>query len=406
MDIGSFVVNGDRTNVDINDTAAEILQLCNGYRNMEAIIREIAQKYDASTDITRINVQEFLLPLLNLGIIIDEKEEMDIRRVKGSEDVHYPDHIIWELTSACPLRCRHCYLPSKQHKFIDSENINKIMNLIEETGVYSVQLTGGEALLHPEIERITEQLCALNIQIALSTSGVILNSRARKVVQRLKKHGSVRVSIDGTEYYHNDIRQNADAYQNSIKFIQYAVQKQVLCQVATVLISQPLSMIEEHICLMRDLGVSVVVLSPVSLQGEAERSKLKPLYNMSNVCKLIQKLNEKYATDTFMIQKPADMSQRNCGCGHRIIRIRPDLSITPCPMIETTMGILNEKEYSEILIKKAPIFYDHYSPGIEICGSCDKQCECKNCTAFAIQVKEQSDNCFWAAYQPNFICSL
>lgn len=405
-DVASFVFNKNRTNVDINETASEILRYCNGYYNIEEIIKKVAINHGLSFETAKTNVEEFLFPLIELKVIIDKKETKKKSVVKGSKEIYYPDSIIWELTTQCPLRCKHCYLPNKEHKFINGNEIDEILNIMERTGVYSVQLTGGEALLHSEIERIVDYLIESNIHIALSTSGMILNSLAKNVVKKICGHGNVRVSIDGPELYHNEIRQNNNAFKRAIDFIHYAISQQVICQVATVLIDQPMEMIEAHVKLIRDMGVSLLAFSPVSIQGEAKRNRINAVYNMEQVIEIIEELNKKYSTDTFMIQASVEDSNRNCGCGHKVVRIRPDLTITPCPMIESVMGSLKEKSYETILKEKAKIYHAHYSPGIKLCKECDKKSTCGKCTAFALRMMEDYRTCKWAKAQQEFISCL
>lgn len=405
-DIASFVLNKNRTNLDINETASEILRYCNGYYDIEEIIKNVSINHNLSLETAKINVEEFLLPLIELNAVIDKKETKNKSFVKGSKEIYYPDSIIWELTTQCPLRCKHCYLPNKDHNFINRNEIDEILNIIDRTGVYSVQLTGGEAFLHSEIEYIVDYLIDSDIQIALSTSGMIQNSLAKNVVKKICGHGNIRVSIDGPELYHNEIRQNNNAFKHSIDFIHYAISQHVICQVATVLINQPMEMIEEHVKSIRDMGVSLLAFSPVSIQGEAKRNQIDSTYNMAQVNEIIETLNKKYSTDTFMIQTSVDDPNRNCGCGHKVIRIRPDLTITPCPMIESNMGSLKEKNYEEILKDKAKICHDHYSPGSELCKDCDKKSLCGKCTAFALHMKEDYHTCRWAKTQPEFISCL
>ncbi|MFA9378685.1 MAG: PqqD family peptide modification chaperone [Lachnotalea sp.] len=180
-DIASFVFNKVRTNVDINETACEILKYCNGYYDIDEIIKKVSINHGISIETARMNVEEFLMPLAEMGAIIDKKENMNKTIVKGSKEIYYPDNIIWELTTQCPLRCKHCYLPNKEPIFIKRDEIDKILDIIDRTGVYSVQLTGGEALLHSDLLYIVEHLIESNIHIALSTSGMILNTMAKNV---------------------------------------------------------------------------------------------------------------------------------------------------------------------------------------------------------------------------------
>lgn len=404
--LASFVISGDRTNVTINETAFEILNLCNGYYSIDEIELIICNNHNISKEIVHSNVQEFLMPLLKLGAVVNRRNAANTSIVKGSNEFYYPDYIIWELTTQCPLRCLHCYLPNKEHIFVNKKNIDRILKIIHTTGVYSVQLTGGEAMLHPEIGYIIDSLINANIQVSLSSSGFILNSFTQNIIKKLELHGIIRISIDGNEEYHNNIRQNSSAYKKSINFLKYAIKHNILCQVSTVLIDQPIDMIDVHVRKMRDIGVSILVLSPISVQGEAKKNQLHMHYDWNSVSRIISVLNKKYASNSFMIQEPSDKIVANCGCGYNVIRIRPDLSITPCPMIEITLGTLETSEYNNILKEKSIMYSKLFSPGPTMCEKCKNQKYCSKCIACALQNKENSKNCIWEITQKDIIKCL
>lgn len=61
--------------------------------------------------------------------------------------------LVWlELTSACNLRCSHCFLdgaPSRSR--ISLPDVRRIVEELAGLGVLRLTLTGGEALLHPDM---------------------------------------------------------------------------------------------------------------------------------------------------------------------------------------------------------------------------------------------------------------
>ena len=68
---------------------------------------------------------------------------------------HYPANIIWKLTSACNLRCKHCFYYTNKNIFDTQNDMSKeevlslAQYLVEELNILSVLLTGGEVLLSP-----------------------------------------------------------------------------------------------------------------------------------------------------------------------------------------------------------------------------------------------------------------
>ena len=59
-----------------------------------------------------------------------------------------------DLTDACTERCVHCYVPRDQHDFLPYEMVEKVLREFRVMNGLTVHLTGGEAMLHPDFERI------------------------------------------------------------------------------------------------------------------------------------------------------------------------------------------------------------------------------------------------------------
>lgn len=96
--------------------------------------------------------------------------------------------VLVEITDACNLACRVCYADSKGDKILPLTTFKQFMrNLIaQKTQLDSVQITGGEASLHPEFWQIIEFLHAQpGVQkIYLPTNGILFSKSG--VVKNLK----------------------------------------------------------------------------------------------------------------------------------------------------------------------------------------------------------------------------
>ncbi len=117
------------------------------------------------------------------------------------------------LTHKCNMRCPHCYNELDPSKNIHSENkmlsVNKVITLfdsLEKQGFKKVMLSGGEALLHPNLMKILNEANKRNMKTALFTNGKSLN---QVTIQKLYKVGldELRISfnelvwIDSVEQY-------------------------------------------------------------------------------------------------------------------------------------------------------------------------------------------------------------
>lgn len=108
--IFSSFKDGYRDPAIINESAAEILALCDGTNTLQDIVAVLSEKYD-SPEIVKENVNSFLDPFIKNNLIetIQISSKSDV--TKGSQAIYYPDVLIWEITDYCPLMCKHCYWP-------------------------------------------------------------------------------------------------------------------------------------------------------------------------------------------------------------------------------------------------------------------------------------------------------
>jgi molybdenum cofactor biosynthesis enzyme MoaA len=102
-----------------------------------------------------------------------------------------------EITDKCPLRCIHCSSSPKRGEL----SFDEIKETIDRYPIIeSVVLSGGEPLMHPEVEAIIEWLLEKDLQLMLYTSGYVEASAAF-----LAQFDLVFTSLYGTARFHNFI---------------------------------------------------------------------------------------------------------------------------------------------------------------------------------------------------------
>lgn len=390
--------NSSRGNIVINDSASSILELCDGTNSIENIIHILTKAYKEDISIVKQNVTNFLYPLLQCGAIENiEKLQSNNPIVRGSKEVYYPDIVCWEITDYCPLNCRHCYLPKKNNNILSKKNIDEILTIFDLMGVCQVQITGGEALTHPYLEYIIDQLIERGIIISVSTSAFYYTEDLFKYLLKLKNiNGScVRVSLDGNKTTHNYIRNNENSYDHAMKFITTACELGIPCQIGATLINQTKKELEELVSTVKKLGVYFIEIGSVCEQGNASKNSVVCKYTPSEYREFLNQLSSKYSDKNFNIKLPKETTQKNCGAGYGLIRIRPDLSITPCPMTEFNLGNLKDNSIYDIMNKANKVFCDFEFPQEKYCQGCEKENECKNCTAQGFNNKNKVKYCFW-----------
>ena len=189
--------------------------------------------------------------------------------------------LIWDITSACNLKCIHCYNAEKYSGI--RKDIGGTLTLKEALGAADklyrggfkeVFLIGGEPLMYPDLSALIEHLKDKEFRVMVTTNGTLLNE---KMAQRLVelKIDSLIVSLDGaTERTSDEIRGKGSfkkATQNLKRFAHLAQEAgvNVLTGIGFVLTKKNLSEVEYLPELGNSLGVSGVDLQFLTADGRA-----------------------------------------------------------------------------------------------------------------------------------------
>ena len=123
-----------------------------------------------------------------------------------------------QITDACNLACRHCYIDDKQRHELLPSQVNAVLQEFQSMQGLRVLVTGGEPLLHSKFKEINEMLPDFFLRKVLFTNGLLLKKDAIKTL----KFDEIQVSIDGLETAHDSIR-GEGTFKRSLEAIQHAL---------------------------------------------------------------------------------------------------------------------------------------------------------------------------------------
>jgi len=104
-----------------------------------------------------------------------------------------------EVTGVCNLKCRHCY---RKNDVMNHASLDEIKERVANNESENVIITGGEALLHPEIESILELVKESGRTCIMITNGVEL----LKNKELLRLVDVLNVSLDWPDERHDENR--------------------------------------------------------------------------------------------------------------------------------------------------------------------------------------------------------
>ena len=140
--------------------------------------------------------------------------------------------IYFYLTEGCNLKCRHCWIAPNYEKcqngklnfpYVDFEIFKDIIEQGIELGLASVKLTGGEPLIHPQIEEIITYIHQKKLRLVIETNGVLVTPELAELILQ-GENSFVSVSIDSHKREtHEWIRGVPGSYNAAVKGIENLV---------------------------------------------------------------------------------------------------------------------------------------------------------------------------------------
>jgi radical SAM protein with 4Fe4S-binding SPASM domain len=214
-----------------NELGILIVSLLKQNHDLEYVKKYILNEYDVDEKELNNDLREFLFSLTQYQ---ENIWEWDIEK-KHESLLEFPLRIEIEVTSLCNWNCGFCYnvwkidpnltdadvkqkIKMLPQKHLSKEKIFKILDECNENGCFTVRYSGGETLLHPDIEEILAYGGKLGLYQVVFTNGHFLDIELAK---RFKKYnvGTVLISLHGDKTVHNALTGHKMAYQKAIDAI-------------------------------------------------------------------------------------------------------------------------------------------------------------------------------------------
>jgi radical SAM protein with 4Fe4S-binding SPASM domain len=292
-----------------------------------------------------------------------------------------PFLVVWDITYACNLKCKHCYSNSGK-KLQDELTIDQakyVIDILSNASVPIIAFSGGEPLVHPDIFELTRYAHTQGMYVAIATNGTLIS---RKKAQEMKKANIdfVQVSLDGaTAETHDSFRGINGVFDKTFQGIKNVVNEGFFVNIASTATKYNYQEIPKIIDLCVHLGVNWFMMYNFVPTGRGEfisNNDLTPLQREELLNELYHKLkdgkcnvnvlstapqfarvalehekknNKKIIPSHFynpmLANKLLNLAEfiGGCGCGRFYCAIRPNGNIEPCVFFPLTIGnIIND----------------------------------------------------------------
>lgn len=311
------------------------------------------------------------------------------------------------ITDKCNLKCSFCSKNANfnNSRYMSPEFIDKTINdTLKWSDVKIINLTGGEAFLHPELDKILSIIDSYNLQARINTNGTMFND---KMIKMLNKHNAkmYTISLDSCiPEKHDAIRGVEGAFNKTVEGIKRAVKEGYKVFVKATVSDENVDEIFELMKFVDSLGIygfsfgrtipvgrgkKLNYATPEFLKKYFKMGKETSEYSLnSNLEFLIDDpLRFKFDCRSKELLKEKDLSELwgGCSAGCNFLYITMDLDVLSCPVIMEPCGNLKDSTLEEIWNNSKQLceFRTRYNIKGK-CGKCKFKNICGGCRAYAL----------------------
>lgn len=287
---GGFLIDiRDNSKQFLNNTAADVAQLCDGTKGTQEIAALCAERWGAPAEkvsedvkalIKQMSEIDYVEYVPNGGLpVVGAPGSPSGLQVTGSEgpmvlpeDVPPLQHAQVHLSKACSLRCNHCYNSSGEPMpwELSKEELFRFFDQLKELKAYQVTLTGGEPMFHPNFWEILEYVRE-RFTVIMLTNGIHLSEENCRRLAEAKLY-EICISLDGTRPETNDPLRGKNTFKHIVRGIEQAVAHELPVTMNMAVTGKNMDELDDMVELARSLGVKKVTATPLVATGRAEKS--------------------------------------------------------------------------------------------------------------------------------------
>ena len=211
---------------------------------VEEVVEELRSQHFVEVrsrkDISTVSVVDVALSSDTFASLMNGQE---IREDNDQIDEFFARHGIVsefhiDLTDACTERCVHCYVPKGQKDFLPIEFVEKALVEFREMNGLTVHLTGGEAMMHSDFERICLKCVELNLNFIIFSNMTLCDEKRIAFLKEVQPQ-FINVSLYSMDSAaHDAITQVPGSWQKTHDAVVKCCDAGVACRIATPLLKE------------------------------------------------------------------------------------------------------------------------------------------------------------------------
>ncbi len=330
-----------------------------------------------------------------------------------------PFQVVWDVTYACNLKCKHCYATAGKlgKDELTTEQAKYAIDVFAKAGVTILAFSGGEPLVRPDIFELTQYAADKGIYVAMATNATLITE---KKAREMREAGIqfVQISLDGaTAETHDSFRGIEGSYDKTIEGIKNCVKEGFFVEISTTTTKHNYNEIPEIIDLSEKLGANWFMafnfvptgrgkyIVENDLSPDEREELLKMLWSsLKNSCINVLSTAPQFAR--VALQQEGDKEQKivpthfynpklagqlvdlaefigGCGAGRFYMGMRANGDLQPCVFFPLKLGNILEDDFEDLWVNNKILQELRNKDLLKGCNTCEYRHYCGGCRARA-----------------------
>ena len=292
---------------------------------------------------------------------------------RGMGCIGFPSHPVWEMTTACNLRCIHCHA-SGGSATDDELTTREAKHLLDDLAAVRefrmMAFTGGEPLVRRDLFELLAYSQALGFTNTLATNATLIDDA---VARELHRYGVViaAVSLDGLDAAtHDYVRGRPGTFDATLRGMRALRRAGILLHINITAMEYNVDQIEPMMNLVDDLGAGILLMYQLVPVGrgrgieeaaldlganerlirfiaQAQRSTLAIIEPVAGP-QYWPHLLQRSGIEGGPLLRLAETVFHGCSAGRGFVYVKPNGEVWPCPFIEISCGSVRQAPFSTI----------------------------------------------------------
>jgi len=334
-----------------------------------------------------------------------------------------PFLVVWDITYACNMRCKHCYASAgvRLRDELTTEEAKSVIDTLYRAGVAAIAWSGGEPLLREDLFELSRYAYEKGIYVSMATNATLIDE---ETARRLWESGMrfLQVSLDSPDpRAHDEFRGVEGSWERATNAVRLASKMGFFVNVSMTASRFNVSDVPRMIDLSEELGAAWFMVYNFVPTGRGKcmiEDDLSPAERLSLLRTLCAELRNpkrrigvlttapQYSMVGLVSESPtgefvfpthfANVVGRRlrllaefiggCGCGRYYIAVRPNGDVHPCVFFPLKIGnMLELRDAFEKWWREHEVLNQLRNKDAlrENCGKCQFRYVCGGCRARA-----------------------